>query len=232
VSDDLEQALLDAHRAHRRPSPGRADQTWSAIQGRIAAGGPGGGGATSVGKGWMLGVAAGGAVAVGVVAWLLAGSEPSQEVSEAATVRQTLSVKAEQEPQPTPVAKPLPAEPPAAIAIPERAPEESPRPAQARPRGPKPPSAPSAATDITEELALISSAKALLASGNARGALAKTAEHEKKFPRGSLVDERKLLRIRALCEDGQKELARKEAARFLRRKPGAAISARVREACP
>jgi hypothetical protein len=180
----------------------------------------------------MLGMTAGGAVVIGAVAWLLAGSGPSDELQSAAPVHPATRVAAEQESQPPPAATPPPVEPAAENATPEIPPEESPRPARARPRAPKSPSAPSTQIDITEELALISSAKALLASGNARGALAKTAEHEKKYPRGSLVDERKLLRIRALCEAGKKELARQEAARFLRRKPGAAISARVREACP
>ena len=85
---------------------------------------------------------------------------------------------------------------------------------------------------LEDEIALIAEAKSALASGDPATALAKAKEHQKRFKAGKLVDERVLLRIKALCAQGKVDKARAERDAFLERKPRAAISSRVREACP
>lgn len=58
---------------------------------------------------------------------------------------------------------------------------------------------------LEEELALLASAQTALRSGQAAQALALTDEHAKRFPKGMLGSERRLIRIRALCASGRKE---------------------------
>jgi hypothetical protein len=213
------------------------DGAWLALQGHIGGQGPGGGGDAGVAaagtKGWVIAAAAGGVAAIGVGALLLANAGPEDPVTPSRRPEATVVA----EPTTSPPQPEQPAEADTATLDPSARPARAPgraagsrsRPgAHEKPRAPRP----EPEADLAQELALIASAKALLASGDARAALAKTAEHARRFPHGSLVDERRLLRMQALCEDGREELARKEAAAFLRRKPNAAISTRVREACP
>jgi hypothetical protein len=57
---------------------------------------------------------------------------------------------------------------------------------------------------LEEEIVLLSRAETALHSGNAALALTVLAEHERKFRRGQLVQERIAARIRALCALGRK----------------------------
>jgi hypothetical protein len=67
------------------------------------------------------------------------------------------------------------------------------------------PPSPERRDSLEEELALLASAQTALRSGQAAQALALTDEHAKRFPKGMLGAERRLIRIRALCASGRKE---------------------------
>lgn len=74
--------------------------------------------------------------------------------------------------------------------------------------------APSATSTLAEEQALVDRARAALARGRPKDALAAVTEHERRFGRGRLSEEREILAIQALVGDGRTAEARARAARF------------------
>jgi hypothetical protein len=87
----------------------------------------------------------------------------------------------------------------------------------------KPPS-----TRLGEEVELLSRATTALHAGRGEEALQALAEHQRKFPRGSLSLERRAARAQALCLLGRKT----EAERDLRQLPASSPqAARAREFC-
>jgi len=87
-------------------------------------------------------------------------------------------------------------------------------------------------TSLSAELAIVRRVRAALERDDATAALAAIAEHERRFATGQLVEERKSLRVEALCRAGKPAQARAEATTFLREHPGSAHADRVRAACP
>ena len=85
---------------------------------------------------------------------------------------------------------------------------------------------------LAEELEIVRRVHAALDRNDANAALAAIADHERRFTSGQLVEERKSLRIEALCRAGKGSQARAEAATFLREHAGSAHADRVRSACP
>ena len=83
-----------------------------------------------------------------------------------------------------------------------------------------------------DEVELIAQMKRALSRGEPGATLRLARKHRASFPNGALVDERRLLRMQALCAAGQEPRARAEIRAFLREAPTAAIAARVRGACP
>jgi hypothetical protein len=71
----------------------------------------------------------------------------------------------------------------------------------------------SAASSLAEEHRLLRAARSALAGAPAR-ALALTREHERRFPRGVLAQEREVIAIQALAAMGEGEAARKKADGF------------------
>jgi hypothetical protein len=88
--------------------------------------------------------------------------------------------------------------------------------------------APSAGSAVNE-LQLIDEARQSLRSSPAR-ALALADEHAQRFPRGSMAEEREVIRISALMNLGQTSRARALAQDFLRTNPGSAYARRVEAA--
>lgn len=84
---------------------------------------------------------------------------------------------------------------------------------------------------LTEELALLERARIAIGRGDHDGALAALAEHERSFARGELGEERRALRVLALCSGGNTAQGRAEARSFLVDHPSAALAARIRTAC-
>lgn len=86
--------------------------------------------------------------------------------------------------------------------------------------------------DLAAELATIEAARAALLAGDPAEALARLAEHARRFPRGALVEEAAAAQIEALCQSGARARARGEAEAFARRWPGSSLAARVGALCP
>jgi hypothetical protein len=151
-----------------------------------------------------LGLAAGGLV-------VSLQSEPSPTASPA--------------PQPVVVA-PAPAEQPATNTV-ELAPPPSPTPqiAAVEPGG----SATKRASDrLAEEVALLSRATSALRTGRASDALKTLNEHQSRFPKGLLSEERRAARAQALCTLGRRSEAERELAKL---SPTSPQAARAKQLC-
>ncbi len=102
---------------------------------------------------------------------------------------------------------------------------------------PEPPrsSSTSAATpenhSIQHELKLIRAAQRHLHRNEPRAALARLAEHARRFPSGVLSEEREASRVFALCQLGDVVGARARAKRFVQRSPNSPFVERVRASC-
>lgn len=102
----------------------------------------------------------------------------------------------------------------------------------APPSAPAAPAVSTASTDaIDRELGLIREAQLALQSGNGARALVLLDEHARRFPAGSLGEEREAARVFALCSLGRTSEARAAADRFLAAFPRSPQAARVRSSC-
>ncbi|MEX1364383.1 MAG: hypothetical protein AB1Z98_14750 [Nannocystaceae bacterium] len=103
-----------------------------------------------------------------------------------------------------------------------------------RPRpSPRPASEPaSAASSLMAELALIKEATAAKQQGRTAAGLRALQRHAEQFPKGTLADERRVLRAELLCAAGRPDEARAEVRSFLRQRAGSALSGRMERACP
>jgi hypothetical protein len=84
---------------------------------------------------------------------------------------------------------------------------------------------------LAAELAIVRSVRAAIDRDDPETALAAVAEHERRFASGQLVEERKSLRVEALCRAGKAPQARAEAQAFLREHPSSPHADRVRSTC-
>ena len=117
------------------------------------------------------------------------------------------------------------------LAAPTDTPAEiAPAPAEApsRPHAARPAARAEAPSTLTHELAALDAARAKLADGDARSALALLDIYGQSFPHGRLALEAEVLRIDALAKSGQREAARQHASAFLRRHPTSVLASRVR----
>lgn len=182
--------------------------------------GPSGAAPVPIAARWGAWLAAGGAVLVGAVTWWALGSrslpEPSLEASAPPVSSQSVE----------PVSPPLPPAPPQAIVAAEATPEtvaerpSAPRRAAPRPRGH------TASKPSVAEAELLERAQAALAK-RPKHALALTREHQRRFPRGLLVQEREVIAIDALNRLGQKRAAGAKAAEFEERYRGSVHQPRL-----
>jgi hypothetical protein len=81
---------------------------------------------------------------------------------------------------------------------------------------------------LAEEVALLSRATSALRGGKATDALKTLNEHQSRFPKGMLSEERSAARAQALCALGRRAEAERELARLPQSSPQAA---RVRQLC-
>ncbi|HWB80963.1 MAG TPA: hypothetical protein VG755_38635 [Nannocystaceae bacterium] len=84
---------------------------------------------------------------------------------------------------------------------------------------------------LARELALLQRARVALGRGDPEAALGVLAEHERSFPDGELVEERRAVRIIALCDAGKAPQGRAEARAFLAGHPSSTLAGRIRSAC-
>jgi hypothetical protein len=88
-------------------------------------------------------------------------------------------------------------------------------------RGP-PRTAPARTASLAEEVRLLSRAERQLSDGFGEEALTTLAEHEHRFPRGELAEERMAARVEALCSLARRTDARAELTRLARAYPKSA----------
>ncbi|HEY6560636.1 MAG TPA: hypothetical protein VI072_25330 [Polyangiaceae bacterium] len=84
---------------------------------------------------------------------------------------------------------------------------------------------------LHEETDLLVRAQRELGGGRPDGALALLDEHERRFPRGSLAQERAAVRVLSLCRAGRALEARAHAQRFLEAAPRSPVAPRIRRSC-
>ena len=143
---------------------------------------------------------------------------------------------AQSPPAPTeaPVKPPAIAAPPVAHGTPPAASVESPDEPQGE-LAPEPPvTAPRktvAVDPLAEEVAILSKATSALRAGNPAEGLRLLGEHQRKFPKGRLAEERRAARIQALCALGKLSAAEAELARLAQSSPRSPHLARAQRAC-
>ena len=84
---------------------------------------------------------------------------------------------------------------------------------------------------LAEEVALLSRAETELRAGRPAKALLALAEHQRKFPRGALAEERTAARIQALCALGRNDEANAQLRQLMHISPNSAHEERARQAC-
>src|SRR5664279_3795836 len=84
-----------------------------------------------------------------------------------------------------------------------------------------------ARADVVEELRFLDRARQADARGDYAAALTLANEHERRFPRGRLAEDREVLRIRAFVGLGRRSDARTTAAKFHRQFPRSVLSPRI-----
>jgi len=84
---------------------------------------------------------------------------------------------------------------------------------------------------LAEEVALLSRAETELHAGRPAKALVALAEHQRKFPRGALAEERTAARIQALCALGRNDEANAQLRQLLHISPNSPQEGRARQAC-
>ncbi|MFV8755209.1 hypothetical protein ACNOYE_32065 [Nannocystaceae bacterium ST9] len=239
-SDPIDRAVAEL-RARRSPPVDAEARVLAALELEFAGppGGGGGDGSASLAGGgapitaiWVAKViGAGTAMTAGGLALLRAGaivvgmaadasepSEPTQAMAseqlEAATrepiVREPIAV------EPRPASEP--ASPKLGVEASARVSDE-----------PEPDAAPISVDDLEAELALVRAARA---QDDPERALEQLDEHARKFPQGSLADEREALRVVALCKLDRLAQARTAARSLVASRPRSPLLDRVREGCP
>lgn len=243
--DQLLERLEASERAATGPPAETGERVWSAIEDRLANGpappeiddGPllehvpseavaGAGSSSSIAL-KIVGVLA----AVGVIgggAALLSNREPPP--NEVAVV-EPVSIESESS---------KPAVPEPALAEPEPAPTE-PAPIEPAPVEPppsestvklktqqKPPAQPKS---LADEVALMQALSTALKQEDSSKVLALVAEHERDFPKGQFIEERRAAKARALCRSGKLAAGKREAEAFAARWPDSIHMSFVHQDC-
>lgn len=216
--------LIHQGRSELRPSEADRERIRAALQARLGSPGPVGAG-TQPAAGALRALRP--YVSAGVIGLALVGGAVG------------LAVRARQEapppaapavvPDPAPVAPPPPgvdsAAPASSSGLPAVPPAPSNAPAAAPVSGRRQPES------LAQEVAILSRAAKELRSGRAADALRLLDEHQSKFPKGALSEERRAAKTEALCSLGRFAEARAELDKILRRSPQSALGARARETC-
>lgn len=244
-------ALLREYREGKRASPRQRDALWSQIELSVGdasgglegdADGPSQVAAAARPVAWIAGMtlAAAAVVAVAVGAAAL-GRDEGQTVPlqapDVATPKEPQAPVGGVEPSVAPAVSGE--ESPASLA-----PQPVPNPKQRspartrtqsgspRPRVPGAPEAVEAVEGLRAEMALIAAAKAALHRGEPAAALRTLEEHARRFARGQMLEDRRVLRIEALCAGGKARQANAEVVTFAEAFPSSAHIERLRALCP
>lgn len=110
---------------------------------------------------------------------------------------------------------------------PAQAPAATPEPAAPQATLPAPASSPRTRDALAREVALLSRATSELRAGHAAAALKVLADHQRRFPTGALVEERRAAKAQALCSLGRIAEGRAELARLTPHSPAAATAQHV-----
>lgn len=219
--DELEREVLDVAREARAPTDADRERirrlVAASIAGVAGAGVAGAGAVASAATktwwtaAWVKGVGLAVVVATaGTSAWVAT----RDENAETTTARAPAEMR---EPEP-PLLQLEAIEPPP---LEEEA--EAPRPR--RPRRP------ATTSRLGEELELLHAAQAAWRGGDASGALTLVREHEARWRRSQLAQERSALRILALCDLGRVDEARRLGRRFLQSASASPSRRSVEESC-
>ena len=130
-----------------------------------------------------------------------------------------VAVESARPPAAPPILAPPPAEPPTPP-VPPPPTEDSARLARARAQPGDP---------LAEEVAVLDRAQDALSAGDAAAALARVAEHARRFPNGALVDLREAARVQALCLSGDAAAALAAATRLVESHPRSSVAQRHRD---
>lgn len=125
----------------------------------------------------------------------------------------------------------LPSPPRARLPMPPASGRRTSSPASPAAEPPSPPSPDVELATLTAEAELLGRAQRALRSGDPAVALQLLEEHERRFPRGELRDERRGARVRVLCDLGRGAQARAEARRLLHDRPSSPVAAGVADVC-
>lgn len=240
--DPDQRALLDAFRDASNPAPQREAALLERIEARRAAGdlGPDLGTAGGLSAGVKLLAAA---AAVAVPAIYLATQGPTPSVADRHAPTPTVA----SEPAPTPTPEPIPAATPEVVpsvplaparvvdgTAPETAEPPARKPASARPTGtnkPKP-ARTAEVDDLHAELDLMQRALTAQRAGKHARALQLLDDHARRFPHGTMVGERMLVRATSLCALGRTQQARDEADKVAKGSATKHLAPRAAKICP
>ena len=221
----MAEELVRAGRAALRPSAADRERVFQALLPQLG-GSPGAEGVS--GLSWapaaakatlvkVLTVLVGSGLAGGGLLLALRSEPPPARAPAAATAKPPLAA--------------VPAKPSPAAAPVDEAPSSAASAVQHAQSAKKPLAASSPSDSLAQEVAILSRAGAELHAGRPAAALAALAEHQRKFPRGVLTQERTAARVRALCALGRTKEAKAEAARLARVSPNSPLEARALKAC-
>ncbi len=191
----------------------------------------GGGVGASAGTG-AAGATTSGLVAKAVVAKLVVGASVASLAVGGAIGAGVHSVVSTTPASPAPVARVVPVEPPPAVAVVPAPPPpviEAPPPA-VEPKTVQPRL--SADEQLALEKSYVEQARAAMARKDVGAALEALAQHERRFPKGQLTEERLALTVMALSSAGRSIEARNVAVEFRRRFPTGLFRAAVDDASP
>jgi hypothetical protein len=196
---------------------------------------------------WLVGSTCAALALVGVTIQLSVAGDPSPAVASSGGTSQPVVVQPTEparEPEPvvavpsvtvdslpTVAGGPPAPPPPASASTASRAPARRPSTTAGAADAPAP-AAPSASGDtLQEEARLITDARQALEHGDGDKALARLAEHARRFPNGWFAADRAAERIVVLCSLGRRAEAVKEAAVFLESRPKSPLTRRVEASC-
>jgi hypothetical protein len=225
-------ALMRTGRSALQPGAGDRDRILEALRSRLGDGilvdAPSGGGTGSAGVALRSGLHRWLLVGIGVpfiglgAAWVL--SRPhATPASLNATTQAVLAAPVETPPIENAVSPEVDQGPPAGIAVGRVA--SAPRP------GPTRPTTRTASDSLLEEVSLLGKATQELNGGRPDDALKTLAEHERRFPAGSLAEERVATRVEALCALGRGTEAKGEVAKLIRIRPRSSYLEHARTVC-
>lgn len=220
LSDPKLSAFVDAYREQTRPSPEVLRQIEASLTTR-----------PRQRKVWPWIAAA--SLAAGVVLWLVVGGMggpiglmPESTPSSASDQVRTDEPRAAAPESPRRTARPVSAPP--AVASPTPAVEAPPSPSPVRPRSLVDERPSVGSTDAWRS---IDAAERALAEGQPAVALRELDLHAREFPNADLRQERRALRVLALCALGRTTEGRGQRATFLRDFPDSTYRTRVEAAC-